>query len=825
MVILGIIPPPLIAADEAEFDSSFLQHIPGKNVIDIRRFIHGNPVPAGQYYSDIYLNGEWKGRTNIRFADTKEHGGAMLCLTPQLISMIDLISDAIKVSPTEEGCTTASPGFPVTRTHFDLSTLRLDIEVPQAFLTPRPRGYISPDSWQTGVPAAFIGYDVNHYQYQGNYAKNSQTWLGVRAGFNLEGWALRHRGSENWNNGSAEGYHGIETNIQHDVPTLRSQLTFGDFTTSGDIMDSISLRGGRLASDDRMLPGSLRGYAPVVRGVAASNARITIRQNGNVIYETTVPAGPFTISDLYPSGYSGDLTVTVTEASGATRTFSVPFASVAQLVRPGYSRWQISAGQYRYGNKTLSDTVFQGTLQYGLTNDVTLNTGLTTAPHYTAGLAGVAYNTPAGAVASDITLSKTKFTASDSTRQGYSLHTSYSVSIPATNTNLTLAAYRYSSKDFYNLKDAIWANHSDFIDDISIKSAAFYRPRNQFQLSLNQELGKIWGNLWITGATYNYWGHTGHRNEYQLGYSNKWKQLSYQFGFSQSRDNENRRHDDRVYLNFSLPLWSDTGSPLLSSTLNFNKGKYSDTQTSLSGVLGEDNQFSYGVAATSQRHGSSGYSLNGGYRTPFVNLMATTTYDSEHNHQLSLEASGAIVAHPYGVTLSNDLSDTFTIIHAKGADGAIINNAPGNRLDWWGNGIVPYVTPYEINRVSIDPTNLPVNVELDATEQEIIPKANSATLVTFSTQAGNTMLFNIKLPGGDIPPMAAEAFNEQGQSVGYVTQGGRLFARGVTDKGRIDVLWGRSQNKRCSFNYQFKNREKNMTSTLPFHNVLCRQGK
>lgn len=136
MVILGIIPPPLIAADEAEFDSSFLQHIPGKNVIDIRRFIHGNPVPAGQYYSDIYLNGEWKGRTNIRFADTKEHGGAMLCLTPQLISMIDLISDAIKVSPTEEGCTTASPGFPVTRTHFDLSTLRLDIEVPQAFLTP-----------------------------------------------------------------------------------------------------------------------------------------------------------------------------------------------------------------------------------------------------------------------------------------------------------------------------------------------------------------------------------------------------------------------------------------------------------------------------------------------------------------------------------------------------------------------------------------------------------------------------------------------------------------------------------------------------------------
>lgn len=63
-----------------------------------------------------------------------------------------------------------------------------------------------------------------------------------------------------------------------------------------------------------------------------------------------------------------------------------------------------------------------------------------------------------------------------------------------------------------------------------------------------------------------------------------------------------------------------------------------------------------------------------------------------------------MVAHPYGVTLSNDLSDTFAIIHAEGAQGAVINNASGSRLDFWGNGIVPYVTPYEkIKLASIPP--------------------------------------------------------------------------------------------------------------------------
>lgn len=120
-----------------------------------------------------------------------------------------------------------------------------------------------------------------------------------------------------------------------------------------------------------------------------------------------MPAGPFVINDLYPSGYAGDLLVKITESNGQTRMFTVPFAAVAQLIRPGFSRWQMSVGKYRYANKTYNDLIAQGTYQYGLTNDITLNSGLTTASGYTAGLAGLAFNTPLGAIASDITLSRT----------------------------------------------------------------------------------------------------------------------------------------------------------------------------------------------------------------------------------------------------------------------------------------------------------------------------------------------------------------------------------------------------------------------------------
>ncbi|NYY75295.1 hypothetical protein DMI60_17485 [Escherichia coli] len=42
----------------------------------------------------------------------------------------------------------------------------------------------------------------------------------------------------------------------------------------------------------------------------------------------------FAIDDLSPSGYGSDLIVTIEEADGTKRTFSQPFSSVVQMLRP-----------------------------------------------------------------------------------------------------------------------------------------------------------------------------------------------------------------------------------------------------------------------------------------------------------------------------------------------------------------------------------------------------------------------------------------------------------------------------------------------------------
>ncbi|WP_312828029.1 fimbria/pilus outer membrane usher protein, partial [Escherichia coli] len=88
---------------------------------------------------------------------------------------------------------------------------------------------------------------------------------------------------------------------------------------------------------------------------------IEVRQNQQLIYSSTVSPGSFVIDDLYPTGYGGDLEVSVIEADGRRREFKVPFGSVPQMLREGVSRYSLTAGQVR--NKLLADEpwLVQGT--------------------------------------------------------------------------------------------------------------------------------------------------------------------------------------------------------------------------------------------------------------------------------------------------------------------------------------------------------------------------------------------------------------------------------------------------------------------------------
>lgn len=115
-----------------------------------------------------------------------------------------------------------------------------------------------------------------------------------------------------------------------------------------------------------MLPDSLKGFAPTVRGIAKSNAQVTIKQNNYVLYQTYVAPGAFAIDDLFPTSSSGDLTVEIKEKDGSLTTYTVPYSAVPLLQREGRIKYALTVANYRTSNDQQEQSPFgQGTIIWG----------------------------------------------------------------------------------------------------------------------------------------------------------------------------------------------------------------------------------------------------------------------------------------------------------------------------------------------------------------------------------------------------------------------------------------------------------------------------
>ncbi|HEY4350121.1 MAG TPA: fimbria/pilus outer membrane usher protein, partial [Paraburkholderia sp.] len=445
---------------EVEFNDMFLQR-PGAAHVDVSRFNKGNPAVPGTFRADLYVNSDWLGRTDITLKQIGANiGNVQPCFDKALLERIGV--DLSKLS-SKAGATLAAAGdacvplpqlVPDATASFDNGELRLDISLPQAAMNRQARGYVDPRYWDEGVPAALLQYNANLYHADARGPASTQGYVGLTAGANLGVWRFRHNGNLTYDAQTGTHYQSVLTSLQRSVARFKSQLVIGDAFTEGSMFDSAGFRGVQLATDDRMYPESQRGYAPTIRGIANSNALVQIRQNGNIIYQTNVAAGPFEINDLYPTGYGGSLEVSVTEADGSVRVSTVPYAAAVNALRPGITRYSVTAGQYRDQQVHAKPKLFEATVQHGFTNLLTGYGGVVAADGYLAGVIGAALNTSFGAFGLDVTEASTRL-PNQSRLSGQSIRLAYSKLLAPTDTNITVAAYRYSSSGYLGLRDAM----------------------------------------------------------------------------------------------------------------------------------------------------------------------------------------------------------------------------------------------------------------------------------------------------------------------------------------------------------------------------------
>lgn len=766
--------------EDTEFDMSFLgsRYAAG---VDTKQFSRSGMLP-GEYLADIWLNDTLAGTEKVRFAKMPDERVAA-CLTPSLLTRLSIRSAALRNASrlSENGCTPAEEVIPSARLTWDSSRQKLTIAVPQEDLENTARGYVPPALWQDGSTAAFAGYNASAYQSQsGGQTFNSQ-YLSLNGGLNVAGWYLRHNGTLTNQTGGNSGsrYQSINTYVQRDVSPIRGRLLAGQSNTSGRLFDSLSYTGVSALSDDQMLPESQRGYAPEIRGIARSSARVTVTQGGNVIYETTVPAGAFVINDLYPTGYGGDLSVTVREADGSQSNFLVPYASVAYLLRPGAFRYETVAGSYRRPSGHDGQPFYQATWQHGITNAVSLYAGVQFGYGYRAYQGGSAVATPLGALALDVTQADTQ--ADKSSSQGQSYRITYNKLISDTQSNIALAAYRFSSRGYMDFAQAM--EYQSWQRGETVNAGLLYRTRNRYSLTLSQGMGEDRGTISLTGLAQNYWDHTSSDMQYQIGYSNRWRRLGYSLTATRNRSQEGSMQSSWL-VSFSLPLGSERPVSLNASLSRDSGGSIAE-QVSLGGTAGDQQQLGWGVSSThSSQTGSTG-SVSGRYLSPWTTASASAGAGRD-SRILSTGLSGAVVAHPHGVTLTPYTSDTWVVVSAPGAAGAEVSSYPGLQLDRWGNAVMPATMPYQRNAVRLDPKKLSGNTELESTMQSVVPRSGAVVVARFATQQGYALLLT-PARGEEGLPFGAVVTEADGSQAGMVGQGGMVYARVINNSGRLFV--------------------------------------
>ncbi|OUE59121.1 fimbrial outer membrane usher protein [Citrobacter amalonaticus] len=838
--LIGLALVPATACAEYYFDPALLQGSDFGKSLDLDRFNQrDHALPTGDYVLDVYLNNQLI-RRQASIALVKPEGDktdVQPCLSPELIAL-SAIRTTQNVTPNI--CLPIDALGPKINWEVDLSSLRLNMVVPQAGLLHSPRGFIPVSEWDAGETALFLRHNTNFYHTENtdSHLRYDYLWSNINAGFNLGLWQIRHQGKLRYADDNQTGrhykYNAVATSVQRPLPQLDSIIAFGDNYTNSSLFGNLSFNGVKLSTDQRMWPQGKRGYAPEVRGVATTTARVVVRQQGKVIYETTVAPGAFVINDLYNTRGQGDLTVDVVEANGQVSRFTVPYSAVPDSIRPGNWNYELAMGYVRQ-YYSVENKFIEGVLQRGMSNVLTANMGSRLADNYQAFLAGGVLATSVGAFGLN-TVFSSAHVENNEKQQGWRVEASYSKTF-TTGTNLVLAAYRYSTSGYRDLQDVLGVRRQE-------KNGTLYysdtlNQRNNFSATVSQPMGD-WGMLSFTGSTSDYYNNASRITQLQLGYSNSWRDISFNISAARQRstyssryfssvndrdfDNENQRKytENTVSLGISIPF--DFGSSRSQINLDMNRSRDSRTATvGMSGTTGEKSSTSWALYSGIEHNNDSGDSSTwGGNIEHRTSVGAFRAYASRGDsyQQYGLGMSGTLVAHRGGITAGPYTSDTFALVEAPGARGAEIRNGQGATVDRFGYAILPSLTPYRYNTISLDSQNMADDVELQGGSKRLVPYAGAISRVTFKTTHGKATLINTTLPDGSQPPMGADVTDSNGEAVGIMGQGGQIYARLAAQSGVLFVKWGKTAAQQCQVWYQLPT-----TRDVPLYQLTlpCRQ--
>ncbi|EGT5661343.1 outer membrane usher protein [Cronobacter dublinensis subsp. dublinensis] len=778
---------PAMAADDIQFNTDVLD-VKDKQNIDLSQFSKRGYIMPGYYTFTIKVNQNQLEEQPVSvLVDENDKSQSRVCFTPEQVKKFGLKEKYFTQLKTWHNgqCVdvTALNGVEATP---DLGSGTLTLNVPQAYLEYTSDDWVPPAMWDNGIPGLIADYNVNaqtrHNEGRQGGDDKSVSGNGT-VGANVGPWRLRADWQANYDdqseNASAQKkWTWSRFQMYRALPKMGAKLTVGEDYMNSDLFDSVRFAGASVVSDDNMLPPNLRGYAPEVTGVAKTNAKVTISQQGRVIYETQVAAGPFAIQDLNNS-VSGALDVRVQEQDGSVQEYKVNTASIPYLTRPGSVRYKMYAGRpSTYDHHSEGHEFGSGEFSWGISNGWSLYGGLVASRNYLATALGVGRDLMAlGALAFDITRSGAKLDDGEE-RHGQSYRVSYSKRFDETGSQVTFAGYRFSEKDFMSFNDYL---------NYKADNGDFMQSKEMYTVTFSQQFERIGLSAYLNYSHQTYWNNPA-EDRYSLSLSRyfdigKMKNIS--ASLTAYRNKFNGENDDGMYMSLSVPM-GDTGSLGLNSS-------YSGDATShnLSYYNRLNNGDNYRIAAGGNDDGGS---LSGYYDHPGDLAEVSGNVDYQHGQYSSAGVSlrGGMTATAKGAALhrANVMGGTRVLLDTgDAADIPVQGYANATTTNRFGKAVVTEVSDYSKNSLSIDINNLPENAEASASVVQATLTEGAIGYRKFNVISGIKAMAILRLADGTFPPFGASVRNAENQEVGIVNDEGQAWLSGLKPGHKLQVNW------------------------------------
>ncbi|MFA6163501.1 MAG: fimbria/pilus outer membrane usher protein [Methylobacter sp.] len=653
--------------------------------------------------------------------------------------------------------------------HYTLNNgmLALDITAPaeafEARALDRGRGGEAPPN--PAPPGAYLNYNL-----VGTQSSDS----GISYGAFLEGVAFNGWGSLVFS-GVARGndnQHELirtDTYWQKDLPGPMETLVLGDTVGSGGAWSRPARFGGiRWARNFSLRPGYIAFPMPSLSGSAALPSTIDVLVNNQLRQSQTVEPGPFAITNVPVVTGAGEVNLVVRDILGVESLVSQNYYTSPSLLAAGLSDFSFEAGSLRenYGSQSndYGAAFAAGTWRQGLSNAHTGEARLELQQHRQAAgieLAGLLGNFAVARVAASYARAEVE--------QGGS----YIVGLERRAANLGGGSLQWQYFDRSYTQFGALPNE--------------IRPRDRFTAGFGMPLalGASAGVSYISQSSWN-------SDRFQLATANLNLSLPwdmYLSAYASRQLDENKGWSGG--LNITVPL--GTLRSASASSIRDADGHITNAlQASQSAYQGLGLGWHLRTSDDPNQQLQGGSTLNTNY-----GQLAADANLGKDGTALRLGANGSIgwlQGLPFATR--NIGHDSFAVV--KVGD---VNDLPVYRSNQIiattnssGLALVPNLLPYQKNNITIEPGELPLDVEFKSVKEMPVPYARSGIFVEFPVRRTRNALVVLHQPNGTPVPAGARVTASPSGQTFIVAKRGQVYLRDLTTDNRIVVQW---QNGRC----------------------------